>query len=324
MIAPPKPRAPSNARMRSLSRWKARLRVGIYALAVTTAATLVTAQRARAHAGEMNLALGRELSPLAAEVGERGTQVTFNGQSAFVASAMVRERKDAILARFEARCLANPGLPGTAWQALAETHAPESHVSALRHLATVRRDGDGDGVVACFERGPATARGLDELRVAFERGVDLAALGLLRFVYVRERGPSSHVTIVWTDGSFRLDKLAPAPGEDGEGSDFEGLPRPAESLRRLSIRADATGFGVNLYEVQSEASVALDGYDAAMRQRGWTALAPTDVRAHGRAYVRDGAIVALDVQSDSPSRVMLSVSVLGAGQPSMAPFDLTP
>lgn len=303
------------------SRWRARARVATYLFAVTTIATVATGQRARARTGALNLALGRELAPLAESAGDAGARVSLNGQIAAVASAIVRERKSALLARFEERCLANPGLPGSAWRDLAATRAPASQVSALRRLGTIRREGDHDGVVACFERGADTAASLAALARAFASGADLAALGLVRFAYVRERGDRSHVTMVWTEGSFRLDKLAPPPGVEAEGADFDDLPRPPSSVRRLSIRVEATGFGVNLYEADRVDASTLDGFDEAMRARGWIALAPTDVRSHARAYLRSGSIALLDAQpaGAATGRTMVALSVLGAGRDALAP-----
>lgn len=294
------------------------MRASVFVSVACAVVGLVALRSVRADVGESGIVLGREMSRLGNLVAD-SRRVRLNGESVFVASATLPSPPSVVLDRVEQLCnnatgglreeLADPARLGRALPAGTE----------LRGLAlgVLRKEGSGEGVVACLARsGGGGLTELGERLTDFAQSGDLGRLGDLRYVYVRAvEGGRSHVVTVWTEGPIRLGHLFPTSG-DAPGEDPPAVPRPPGTLRLLAARVDAAPYGAWIFEGKGSAAGALAFYDAEMARTGWTAsrTVPGE-NASARAFSRGGLDVLLLADDEEGGRVAVSMVVMEAKAP---------
>jgi hypothetical protein len=294
------------------------LRLASYVLVVGGLLLGALSTRAHARLREQSLTLSRELLPLA-DLLKDATGLRLNGEVVnFSMTVLEATSVDRVLDRVQAQCETHPGplaqqsqallaslphgLPGTA--ALAQL---------LAKLAVTREQTDSQGSVLCFTGGDATAH--PDFAERFENTNDLGALGNLRYVMAGQGDPSQNeqgltrVVTLWTEGRFRLDRLAPPEAGDAAGSDSPLIPRPPHAVRILSAEAIGAPYSVRIYETDASAGDVLAFYDG--RMAGFSRLTLPGYEESGRAYVKKATPLLLHL-SRSGSKSLVTLSEVGA------------
>lgn len=311
-------------------RVKGFLRVFVYAVVVCAGLFFYSYRSAKADIGKSSMQIGRDLAEVA-DLLEETTEVHLNGEPVWVASAVTREPMHDVLDRFEKHCSSSPGALGGVWKDLAalktaEANAakkPDTEASAgpLKSAGVIRQEARREGVVLCLLRGSETQGTLREAAHAFSQTHDLGTFGKLRYAYttVTEQG-NTMVLTVWTEDKFHLGALFPAEG-DAPGKDPEGIPRPPDSRRLMSIDIAKSPFGTHVYRSTQSPEQLLKYYDAQMDEKGWIVIDPTPndgTPGRGRSYMKDGVQYVVASGKDDSGSTILSIGEMAA-RPRTAP-----
>ncbi len=270
---------------------RASLRVGSYLGVVFLLLAVLAVRSARGSISEQVLLAGRQLSKLE-DLTASSSHVVLNGEPMNVASATTTASVRAVLDRVEGICKED-GAVAHDLRDLGGVLADAGLARAARgfNLGVLRRETDSEGVVACAVKDPShPGRSFWDGLAAFGKSLDLADVGLLRYVYARKT-PSgrTHVISAWTDGSFRFQSmLAPADGRDAPGSDPVAALRPPRSVRFLTAAVDGGPGSVRVYESEERAQAVLAAYDRAMPSMGWKRLLVQEEVPEARYYTRRG------------------------------------
>lgn len=293
---------------------KASARVIAYGTVVAMGVSAIAARNAVADVESGSLRFGRDLEKVADLLGDT-KQVQLNGETMYFSQATTKEDLDTVLDRFEAHCNEDPAMRGVDWEDVAAaTVKPQSESTA--NLGTFRKQQGNDGVVMCFTRKDTTKTFVDAIS-DFNATHDFGSIGNLRYVHVShsDKQGKSAVQVVWTEGSFKVDKvMPPEDGTDAPGSDSPGLPRPERSQRILTATAAGTVYAVRMYRTNDSVDAALASYDAQMDAKDWAIIQPPDaVRGDsvGHWYERDGAQTMVSVAKDADGRTVLTVGEMG-------------
>lgn len=290
--------------------WKKVLRLGAFTLFASLCGAGLAIRSVYADAENAALGLGQELGRLDGAGSTRA--IRLNNQEMHVVAVTEQESYVDLLDKVEAAC--RDGSPaGGALQELspeARKHMPSDTASA-RAAGVLRKDGSGEGVVACLlreepEHSPGKAEIVSRLQRFAETG-DLSAIGRLRYVYARAIGTGqAHVVAAWTEGKFDVGALLPPKtGGDTPGSDSRNAPRPADSVRLLTADVEGVPYALRLYDAAGAPEAVLAGYEAGLLDNGWSKVeGSTDPRS--RSYVR-GAIDLMVVAGDNGGRTMVSM-----------------
>ncbi len=277
---------------RSLSTIRAWMRVITYAGAVSAFGLGFAVHSAKAAAGEEQLALGRDLVPLADLLKEEHT-VLVNGQRAHVATATSNDSLDTVLDRFEKSCEENASPLSDAWQSVPTTNRFDAR-KAVATASMIRERHANEGTVACLARGAHSGPTFAASVQGFAKTGDLGELGQMRYVYAKRGADgTTFVLTAWTDDTFSVKSLMPKAGEDAPGSDSSNAPRPPKSSRLLSTTIEKTPFVTRAYTSSDTPASALAFYDDTMTKSGWTCVSPSGMEEAARACHRAGVDIAI-------------------------------
>ncbi len=290
------------------------LRVIAYGTVVCAGLAAYSYRSAKADIGKSSMQIGRDLAG-ALDGSAETTEVRLNGESVFVASAVTSDSVTDVLDRFEKHCNANPGALGQAWTQLSKVDtkgdlAKETKLP-ISSLGVVRHEGRREGIVLCLIKGSETPRTFSEATRAFSYTHDLGTLGKLRYVYAKGSPQSTLVLTVWTEDRFQLDVIFPRHGE-APGKDPEGMPRPPESRRLMSIDVPNTPFGTHVYRSTSTPDQIVTFYDKVMDDKGWTIIDPPDSHGLGHAYMKGGVQYVVGTGRDETGGTVVSIGELAA------------
>ncbi len=302
-------------------RVKGTLRVLAYGTVVSVGLFAYSYRSAKADIGKSSMQVGRDLAEVA-DLLEETTQIRLNDQPVFVASAVTKEPLAAVLDRFDAHCAASPGALGDAWKGLSKEGKSldaktDARASAFATAGTVRHDNGKEGVVLCLVKGTETRSTLKEAAHEFTRTHDLGVLGKLRYAYAQTTPQGNTLVLtVWTEDRFNLGAMFPAEGE-APGKDPEGITRPPESKRLMSIDIAGTPFGTFVYRSKEEPAQLVAYYDAEMDAKGWAIIDPDKAygapqTGRGHAYMKDGAQFLVAVGKDDSGSTICSIGELAA------------
>ncbi len=309
-------------------RVKGALRVLAYGTVVSAGLFVYSYRSAKADIGKSSMQVGRDLAQVA-DLLQETTQIRLNDQPVYVASAVTQEPLSDVLERFDKHCAASPGALGESWKGLAKAGKSldpktDSKAAALVSAGIVHHETRKEGVVLCLVKGSETRGTLTEAARAFTKTHDLGVLGKLRYAYaqVTPQG-NTMVLTVWTEDRFNLGAIFPAEGE-APGKDPEGIPRPPDSKRLMSIDIAGTPFGTFVYRSKQEPAQLVGFYDAEMNAKGWTIIDPDQAygaaqTGRGHAYMKDGAQFLVAVGKDDSGSTILSIGELAARPRSPTP-----
>jgi hypothetical protein len=274
-------------------------RATTFCLFVLVVGLWIQARRARADVGEHVARLGKDLVQFK-DVLQGTHTVLVNGETMFLASAVLDQDKHTVLERFASNCRANAGglrEPFAMLSAGEQEHIATGAPNFLDLVLGVMRDETDDaGMVACIVHGDDVGglRGtMARLHEVIETG-ELARIGSLRYASVRRLPDGkSHVLMTFTDGSFNLRRVLGLDGGDVGGSDPPNVPRPPSSRRLLSASADGQPYGVHTFQTSEPPDAVIAYYDEAMPKLGW--VKDLDGQAMRRAafYHRQGVLLTM-------------------------------
>jgi len=276
-----------------IRRWSRRLfgglRVAVYLCVVSGTLGWLAARSAHGHVGEAGLAVGRQLAGLEDLTGS-SHRVRLNGQVVNVASAVTAAPVAGVLDRLERTC--KEGSVARELEALAAVlPAPFAEIEPGTARGVLRKESKRDGMVACLLAMPGQKQSsLAERLARFEKTMNLADVGLLRYAYARTL-PSgrTHVLTSWTEHAFDVGALIAGGTEDAPGSDVPGAARPAQSVRLLTAEIEGAPHATRIYESTLPPAALLDGMSKDMEIRGFAAVGLIERQVpHGRAFSRDG------------------------------------
>jgi len=295
------------------------LRLAAYVVVMGGVLLGLLSTRANAKLREQSSTLSRELLPLA-DLLKDATALRLNGEVIqFSMTVLPDTSVGRVLDRVQAHCEQHPG--PMAQRSLALVRAlPDALPGAakvrdlLAKLAVTREESAASGSVLCFTGGDAASRPDYE---QFERENDLGALGNLRYVMAGQGNAAqsdaqlTRVITLWTEGHFRLDRLAPPPSGDAPGSDSALFPRPPGASRILSAEAVGAPYALRVYETDASAEQVLAFYDA--RMTAYSQLTLAGYEQSGRAYVKDAVPLLLHLTKND-GKTVVTLSELGAGR----------
>lgn len=294
------------------------LRVAAYVSVVSCLLLVLVSTRADAQLREQSRALSQELLPIA-DLLKDATSLRLNGEAVSFSMTIVEGTSvTQVLDRVQAQCEKQPGPLAQQSLALMESlprELPGSATAAelLSRLAVTRQESDGQGAVLCFVGDGSALK--PSFAEDFERTQDLGELGRLRYV-MAGRGDSArgeqHLTRVislWTEGQFRLDRLAPPESGDAPGADSALIPRPPGGVRIFSAETVGAPYAVRIYETDRAPSEVLAHYD--VRMSAFKQLTMAGYEQTGRAYIKEATpLLLLVTQRDS--KTVVTISELGA------------
>ncbi len=300
---------------------KGAVRVLVYGTVVAAGLFAYSYRSAKADIGKSSIQVGRDLAQVA-DLLQETAQIRLNGQPVFVASAVTQEPVGRVLDRFDEHCAASPGALGDAWKSLSKagkTLDPKTdpRASAFITAGIVRHETKREGVVLCLVKGTETRPTFTEAARAFTKTHDLGALGKLRYAYAQVTPQGNTLVLtVWTEDRFDLSAVFPAEGE-APGRDPEGIPRPPDSKRLMSIDVAGTPFGTFVYRSTEEPAKLVSFYDGELGKQGWTILDPDAATGaaqtgRGHGYMKDGAQLMVAVGKDDSGSTILSIGELAA------------
>lgn len=291
------------------------LRAAIYVSLVAAVVGVLAARRALADVRQEGTTLGRELVPLA-DLLQGTTALRINGERLFF-SMTTQSDSDVhrVLDRFQRQCEARPGPFAAKMRALAEQFKVAAPLTSVLRQAALLRDESADrGTLFCFT-GNDSNPDHEPMAERFAATRDLGALGNLRYVIASRGSAAEHeqgltkVVALWTEGSFRLDRLTPPVLGDTPGSDSTLLPRPPGSVRLFSAETIAAPYAVRIYETSQSPGEVLAFYDRAMRD--WFVTEPKGAADEARGYVKNGKPLLVSVSRDE-AKTLVTLSEVGA------------
>ncbi|HEY2514075.1 MAG TPA: hypothetical protein VGI39_24580 [Polyangiaceae bacterium] len=251
-------------------------RVTAYCAFAFAVCAALAARASYADFREASLQFGRELAPLAEELGNTKT-VLINGAQMQVSNARTDETPKVVLDHFEQVCREHPQFMARALADLPEAGKKEFEKrlpdDRLR-LAILRSGDDANGALICFtDDRPASSLTLKERFDSFARSGDLAEFGHLRYVFAKKNSDGkTHVTTISTEGSLKLGEMFPAKG-DAAGNDSFAIPRPPNARRILSAGAAQVPYAVRIYDSTERRENVRRFYEEEMTARGWKPVA---------------------------------------------------
>lgn len=293
------------------------VRVAGYVTVVSGLLLVFLSSRADAQLREQSRSLSQELLPIA-DLLKDATSLRLNGEVVNFSMTIVEGTSvKQVLDRVQAQCEKQPG--PLAQQSLALIAAlpkglPGSDAAAdlLSRLVVTRQEEAGQGAVLCFTGDGSPVE--PNFAEAFERTQDLAELGRLRYVMAGQgkaaQGEQHQTRVIslWTEGQFRLDRLAPPETGDAPGADSALIPRPPGSVRIFSAETLGAPYAVRIYETDSSPSQVLAYYDA--RMAAFKQLTMQGYEETGRAYIRDAIPLLLHL-TQRESKTVVTISELG-------------
>lgn len=255
-------------------RW---LRVGAYCSSIAAAGGAIALVSARGYAGERARDLGRELAPFA-DLLRGAHEVSINGETVYLASAVTRDGVRQVLDRFEAHCREHGGGLEQELDRILESRGRAllpAQASALSRLGILRHETEDEGTLVCIaQRGDGGMRGMvGRMRDVLRTG-DLGRLGDIRYVYARRADNGfSHVLTSFTEGTFRFRRVIAAEGSEApEGEDPPNAPRPPDSLRLASMRIRGEPYAAQVYQSKRPAEQIVHFYEDELKRRDWHEL----------------------------------------------------
>jgi hypothetical protein len=249
-----------------------------------------TAGRARAEFADQTLDLGRQMAKLALAPDHSVTPLVFNGQHILMGSTTSEATPDAVLKQYEQYCKSNVS-PAFANFDIKPLDPPQAVKDGFVRVG----EPGGEGAVVCFVRGPGSKATTKEAFDEFGKTGRLGAIGQLRYAYAsRGKDGKTLVLTAWTDSKFNtLEMFPPSLDHDVPGSDYNGVPRIANSLRMISISTPKGPYGMNVYKTNKSPTEVVGYFDHEMRDRGWFIIDPQipDMVSHG--YMKDGVVLTL-------------------------------
>ena len=249
------------------------LPIATLSLVVLAAGLLLAVQRVRAYGERQLLSLGDHMMRYAeSENQTTPVELKINGASVFMSNGAVDADVFTVLDHFQAACARKNGKMGEQWTEIAAQRGRTLSEHTAMMEGVFRVDGEGRGIVACFETGDERLEPSDFIdRVhGFLSSGDLSEVGNMRYVRVTQGKERSVFVAFWTEGPLPLWQMFPESG-DAPGVDPEGIDRPQHSRRLLSSEQVGRDVLVSMYSAPKQSQSELEAfYREQLKARGYT------------------------------------------------------
>lgn len=269
---------------------------------------------ARAEVGEKMLEVGQNLSHLSDMV-DTTHNFSMNGQHIYMSTGIIDQSVDKVLDRFEAHCKTGEGVFSKLLQDAPNTEG----MSPAFKMGIVREQKLNDkGALLCLTRGSQTPDNVLDALNKFTETQDIGALGDVRYVHVHKtNNGATKVTLLWTEGSVKLNELVAEGDKEPTGRDPEYLPRPLNAKRLMSIDAVGTKYNAFVYTSEETPDAVMADLKAKMDQQGWVTVGDDVDGVMVRGFLKDDVTAYVGVQRDDENgRTIIGLSEIepGAGE----------
>jgi hypothetical protein len=250
------------------------LRVSALLCVLGLGLTAFLIHRVHAQVNDALMSLGPEMRLLAGSGNvDRPRALALNGEQIHFASGTTEKDLDTVLDWYEGNCRKEGGDLGAQLErALAEGKTSLGEGTATDH---VLRDQEGSkGFVACLALGEdeVDAHELLERFERFQKSLNLADVGDMRYVFAEEGQESTHFVAFWSEGSLDIGRMFPREG-DAPGRDVGGIPRPPGGRRILSTFERGEPAGMAMYGESHLGAAELERfYERELPARGWSII----------------------------------------------------
>lgn len=286
------------------------IRLSTYLAVVSLGVGLLAARTGYTHMRGAGMMFGDEILRLT-DLGEAGDyyRLRLNGQTVNVASASTDRPVSAVLDIFQQGCTERAdqlSLELANLKRALGAPAPPSVATGAPGIGILRNELNGRGFVLCFAQDRVTDqftayRNLQEFAVTG----DLGKVGKLRYIAARRTAAGGALAVgVWVDGPLPLAEMFPLSG-DAPGTDIEGVLRPKGTRRIFTAYAEASPYGISVYESERAPAALLEELDKGMPSLGWQAVPAFDERTpNARAFTRPGADIIVTAEESRRGAVL--------------------
>lgn len=271
---------------------------------------------ARAEVGEKMFEIGQNLSELS-DLVDTTHNFSMNGQHVYLSTGYSSQPFGKVLDRYEQHCKDNDGV----FTELFKDAEPTTEVSSSLKLGILREQKLDQGALVCLTQGSRTASSVLQALQEFNETHDFGALGDIRYVHVK-RTPDGRTktTLLWSDGSLKLDELAPPDGREPSGRDPVYLPRPAESRRLISIDAVGTKYNAFVYTTDRKPEQVMQEVKSSMESQGWISIGKTVDDTLTRGFLRNDVTAYVGIRKDDENgKTIVGMSEIEPGAGDVPP-----
>ena len=254
-------------------------------------------KNARAEVGEKMFEVGKNLSQLS-DLVDTTHDFSMNGQHVYLSTGVTDQSIGAVLDRYEKHCKDGGGVFTDLFKdAPAHTEIPSNF-----KMGIVREERSKDGALLCLVKGEKTPDSTLKALQKFADTKDFGSIGDARYVHVHRTGNgASKVTLLWTEGSVKLNELVAEGDREPTGRDPDYLPRPLGGKRLMSIDAVGTKYNAFVYVSDETPDAVMADLKAKMDTGGWVTAADTADNVLARGFLKDDVTAYVGVQRDSES-----------------------
>lgn len=252
-------------------------------------------KNARAEVGEKMFEVGKNLSQLS-DLVDTTHNFSMNGQHVYLSTGISDQSIDAVLDRYEKHCKDGGGV----FSELFKDAPPNTDIPSNFKMGIVREQKGDTGALLCMVRGAETPATTLEALQKFADTQDFGSLGDARYVHVHRTGNGgTKVTLLWTEGSVKLNELVAEGDREPTGRDPDYLPRPLGGKRLMSIDAVGTKYNAFVYSSDETPDAVMNDLKAKMDQQGWVTVAETADGVLARGFLKDDVTAYVGIQRDS-------------------------
>ena len=250
---------------------------------------------ARAEVGEKMFEVGKNLSQLS-DLVDTTHNFSMNGQHVYLSTGITDQTIDQVLDRYEQHCKDGGGVFST----LFKDAPPTGEISDTFKMGIVREQTNDTGAILCLVKGEKTPATALEALQTFADTQDFGSLGDARYVHVhRTSNGATKVTLLWTEGSVKLNELVAEGDREPSGRDPDFLPRPLGGKRLMSIDAVGTKYNAFVYVSDESPDAVMNDLKAKMDQQGWVTVGETADNVLARGFLKDDVTAYVGIQRDS-------------------------
>lgn len=318
-ILPPKvERWFANRRRKDLEQMKKAGRLLGYFAFVGLVSGAFLYKNARAEVGDKMFEVGKNLSQLS-DLVDTTHDFSMNGQHVYLSTGITDQSIDAVLDRYEKHCKDGGGVFSNLFKDAPEhTEIDGLDISGNFKMGIVREQKADTGALLCMVKGSESPDNTLEALQKFADTKDFGSLGDARYVHVhRTENGATKVTLLWTEGSVKLNELVAEGDREPTGRDPDYLPRPLGGKRLMSIDAIGTKYNAFVYQSDETPDAVMTDLKSKMDQQGWVTVGDVADGVLARGFLKDDVTAYVGIQRDAENGktiVGMSETEPGAGE----------
>lgn len=268
---------------------------------------------ARAEVGEKMFEVGKNLAQLS-DLVDTTHDFSMNGQHVYLSTGITDQSIEGVLDRYEKHCKDGGGVFSNLFK-----DAPENtEIPNTFKMGIVREQKHDTGALLCMVKGSESPDNTLEALQKFADTQDFGSLGDARYVHVhRTNNGATKVTLLWTEGSVKLNELVAEGSREPSGRDPDYLPRPLGGKRLMSIDAIGTKYNAFVYQSDETPDAVMNDLKSKMDQQGWIMVGDVVDGVMAQGFLKDDVTAYVGIQRDSENGktlVGMSEAEPGAGE----------